>query len=168
MATKKITLNELRTLVKQIIKDESENYTEIKKVKNKEISSLKKIYQQGSDVYNAMLKDKSMGQKAIEGRIKQMDIYFNENRNLSLDAIARGSQEPSKSQTSPYYTGAILVYLGKTAFQSGFYSAMNKKPLNFNSFYDEVKADVILDKVLEVSLQQQPVSEGLKLRNYLK
>ena len=166
MTTKKITLNELRTLVKQIIKEESENYTEIKELKNKEISSLKKIYQQGSDMYNALLKDG--GRKAIEGRIKQMDIYFNENRNLSLDAIAKGSREPSESQSSPYYTGAVLVYLGKTAFRSGFYSAMNKKPLNFNSFYDEVKADVILDKVLEVILQQQPVSEGLKLRNYLK
>ncbi len=168
MATNKITLNELRILIKQIIKEETENDSKIKEVKNREISSLKKAYQQGSDVYNAMLKDESMGQKAIEGRIKQMDIYFNDNRNLSLDAIARGSQEPSNKQSSPYYTGGILVYLTKTAFQSGFYSAMNKKPLNFSSFYDEVKADVILDKVLEVSLQQQPVTEGLKLRNYLK
>ena len=62
-----------------------------------------------------------------------------------------------------------MVYLSKRAFQSGFYNAMNKKPLDFDMFYNEIKADVILDKVLEVSFQQQqPVSESLKLRNYFK
>ena len=163
MATQKITLNELRSVIRQIIKEESEGSNKIKEMKTSLVSTLKKRYQSGSDIYNAYVKDESMGQKAIEGRIKQMDVYFNDNRNLSLDAIANGSREPNTEVSSPYYTGGILTYLDNLVSQSGFYSAMNKKPLDFNKFYNENKIDVILDKVIEVIYQ-----EGIDIKKLMK
>jgi hypothetical protein len=93
-----------------------------------------------------------------EGQARKMMEILNEvdvdNKNLSLDAIARGSREPSTEVSSPYYTGGILSYLTNVAFKSGFYSAMNKKPLDFNKFYNENKVDLILDKVIKVMYQQ--------------
>jgi hypothetical protein len=60
MSTKKITLNELRSLVKQIIKEESNNLLKIEELKNN---------------FNKSLKDKKVKIKTIAG---VYDFYFSE------------------------------------------------------------------------------------------
>ena len=105
------------------------------KVEKKEnlLSTLKNKFNDGIKMYNAS------SEKAIDYKKKEIDNYFNDNKNIDLKSIANGSKELSTSQSSPYYTGGILVYLDNSAFRSGFYGAMKGQNPKFEDWEKENK-----------------------------
>jgi hypothetical protein len=125
------------------------NNSDYEEKKERIFSSLRKQYQLGIDVYNALLKDG--GQDSINKRKKEIEYYFNENTHIDLQSIIRGSREISDSQSSLYYIGNILTYLYKTAFSGSFFKMMSNQPTSFDNWYKDEKVEDIVNKILESS-----------------
>lgn len=122
------------------------------------ISSLKKQYQMGMDIYNALMSDS--GEKSIERRRQDIDSYFDSNKDIDLKSIAKGTREISDSQSSKYYIGAIMIYLDKTAFRAGFYNALGKKEINFNDWYEGEMIESIIDKISEFLITNESIPKS--------
>ena len=189
MTTKKITLNELRTLVKQIIKEErmlneaADTDLELKSVAKQIFSVLKKYglkptYTTGDWKSTFSSKppiDKNGGEKGYGGRIVidengilAVAVY---NRGI-LQSISRGgfpgvnknevnnsSDDPSNERNKSGLIKALKILQQDIYSKIGkeFEVISNPNPNNYGEYVMQIRLK-----------QQQPVSEGLKLRNYLK
>jgi hypothetical protein len=77
MATKKITLNELQTLVKQIIKEETNYTANLGRANNQEVSKIIPIIKQiaGNDIKNIISK--------LESQVKAGKMEDTDTRNIA-------------------------------------------------------------------------------------
>jgi hypothetical protein len=160
MATKKITLNELKTLVKQIIKEErmlnESDPVDFKltELKNEKVSELKKVM--------------------VDNGLK---VYYKlAGKEYKYEAPTAGSGWDAKKSGNDIHD-SYLIWGGKPSdsIDVGIGKDTNKAQDILKFIENTFKEGYTIKKggggsywEIRIEPQQQPVSEGLRLRNYLK
>jgi hypothetical protein len=122
-----------------------ENFNTDTNVKLEIKNELESQYNKGKDVYNALFKDG--GKDAINVRIKQMDNQQEALKDLDLNKISQGSIKLSDKTSDRYNVGRVMIKLDNEAFSSAFYSTMNGKDTNFDSWYSKNNIEGVLDVI---------------------
>lgn len=169
MATTKITLNELRSIVKQIIKEETmlnEDNLEVKSI-------AKQIY---SFLTKNGVKTKLIAQTPSNDYGKQIGASLNGGQN---EALISYYDDPKTKQTiiqiqlygGPTSKDLVLQVEQKILSSFPKIEQYNRQEVPTSQFFNlnfKLKEKTTAKGGLVGNTQQQPVSESLRLRNYFK